>query len=73
MWIIDIRHWLNDQLVSPAEPQLRLKVKRLTEIIAWITTFDRGLLEVAVASFTRKHKEKGVESLFSRGGTVLSQ
>ncbi|MBC8208822.1 MAG: DEAD/DEAH box helicase family protein [Desulfobulbaceae bacterium] len=33
----------------------------------------RELLEVAVTSITRKHEEKGVESLFSRGGTVLSQ
>ncbi len=33
----------------------------------------RELLEVAISSITRKHEEKGVESLFSRGGTVLSQ
>jgi len=33
----------------------------------------RELLEVAVSSITRKQEEKGVESLFTRGGTVLSQ
>jgi hypothetical protein len=43
MWVIDIRHWLNEQQVEPAAPQLRLKVKKLTEIITWITSRDRGL------------------------------
>lgn len=33
----------------------------------------RSLLETAVHSITQKKEEKGVESLFSRGGTVLSK
>ena len=33
----------------------------------------QSLLETAVHSITRKKEEKGVESLFSRGGTVLSK
>lgn len=43
MWVIDIRHWLNKQQDGPAAPQLRLKVKKLAEIITWITLHDRGL------------------------------
>ena len=33
----------------------------------------RGMLEVAINSIIGKEEEKGVESLFSRGGTVLSK
>ncbi len=33
MWVIDIRHWLNEQQDGPAVPQLRLKAKKLAEII----------------------------------------
>ncbi len=43
MWVIDIRHWLNEKQDGPAAPQLRLKVKKLGEIITWITSRDRGL------------------------------
>ena len=34
MWIIDIRHWLNEQKDGPAVPELKLKVKKLAEIIS---------------------------------------
>lgn len=43
MWVIDIRHWLNEQQDGPAAPQLRRKVEKLAEIISWITSRDRGL------------------------------
>ena len=33
----------------------------------------QSLLEVAVTNIAGKSEEKGVESLFNRGGTVLSQ
>lgn len=33
MWIIDIRYWLNEEKSGPVVPQLKLKVKRLAEII----------------------------------------
>jgi len=44
MWVIDIRHWVNEQQDGPAAPQLRLKVKKLAKIITWIMSRDRGLL-----------------------------
>jgi hypothetical protein len=43
MLVIDIRHWLNEQEDGPAAPQLLRKVKKLAEIITWITSRDRGL------------------------------
>ena len=42
MWIIDIRHWLNEEKTGPAVPQLKLKVKKLAEIITYATLRDRG-------------------------------
>ncbi len=38
MWIIDIRHWLNEEKSGPAVPQLKLKVKKLAEIITYATS-----------------------------------
>ena len=38
MWYIDIRHWLDDTKTCAAVPQLRLKVKKITEIITWLTS-----------------------------------
>ena len=31
MWVIDIRHWLDETKSGPAVPQLNLKVKKLSE------------------------------------------
>ncbi|HDZ24540.1 MAG: hypothetical protein JRJ09_18570 [Deltaproteobacteria bacterium] len=43
MWIINIRHWLNEEETGPAVPQLRLKVKKLSEIITYATLRECGL------------------------------
>jgi hypothetical protein len=43
MWVIDIRHWLNDGQTGPGAPQLRLKVEKLAEIITYATARDRDL------------------------------
>lgn len=58
MWVIDIRHWLNEQLDGPALPQLRLKVKKLAEIITWITSRDRGLSAGEAPKCWRRPKRK---------------
>lgn len=42
MWIIDIRHWLNDRMDGPGAPQLKSKVKKLTEIITFATSRECG-------------------------------
>jgi len=43
MWIIDIRHWLNEEKSGPAVPQLKSKIRKLAEIITYATSRDRGL------------------------------
>ena len=43
MWVIDIRHWLNKSLDGPGVPQLKSKVKKLTEIIDFATSSDGNL------------------------------
>lgn len=44
MWSINIRNLLNEQLDGPAAPQLRFKVKKLTELISYITALESDLL-----------------------------
>jgi RNA polymerase subunit RPABC4/transcription elongation factor Spt4 len=43
MWIIDIRHWLDENLMDAGLPQLRLKVKKLGEIISYATAIEAGI------------------------------
>jgi len=38
MWVIDIRHWLNESLDGPAAPQLKKRVDKLKEIIVYATS-----------------------------------
>jgi hypothetical protein len=40
MWVIDIRHWLGENLLEAGLPQLRLKVKKLGEIISYATAIE---------------------------------
>jgi hypothetical protein len=58
MWVIDIRHWLNEQQEGSAAPQLRLKVKKLAEIIIWITSRDCGLPTGKTPKCWRRPKRK---------------
>lgn len=43
MWIIDIRHWLNEDFTGPGLPQLKFKVKKLGEIITYATAVEAGI------------------------------
>ena len=58
MWIIDIRHWLNEQKDGPAVPQLKLKVKKLAEIITYATLCDLGLFAGEAPKCWRRPKRK---------------
>jgi len=42
MWVIDIRHWLDETLTGPGLPQLKFKVKKLGEIITYATSAEVG-------------------------------
>jgi hypothetical protein len=43
MWVIDIRHWLDDSQSGPAVPRLKSKVNKLTEIIGYATSIEGGI------------------------------
>jgi hypothetical protein len=43
MWVIDIRHWLGENLLDTGLPQLRLKVKKFGEIITYATAIEAGI------------------------------
>ena len=42
MWVIDIRHWLDETQTGPGVPQLKSKVKKITEIITYATFIETG-------------------------------
>jgi hypothetical protein len=44
MWVIDIRHWLGKNLLEAGLPQLRLKVKKLGEIVSYATAIEAGIM-----------------------------
>ncbi len=43
MWVIDIRHWLNERLDGHAVPQLKSRVNKLAEIITFATSRERRM------------------------------
>jgi hypothetical protein len=43
MWVIDIRHWLDNAQTGPAVPRLKFKVKKLGEIITYATAEAAGI------------------------------
>jgi RNA polymerase subunit RPABC4/transcription elongation factor Spt4 len=43
MWVIDIRHWLGENLMDAGLPQLRFKVKKLGEIVSYATAIEAGI------------------------------
>ena len=43
MWVIDIRHMLDDNQSGPAIPRLKLKVQKLGEIITYATSKEVGI------------------------------
>jgi RNA polymerase subunit RPABC4/transcription elongation factor Spt4 len=43
MWVINIRHWLGENLLDAGAPQLRLKVKKLGEIVTYATATGVGI------------------------------
>jgi hypothetical protein len=44
MWVIAIRHWIDESLTGPVLPQLKFKVKKLGEIITYVTAVEVGII-----------------------------
>jgi len=58
MWVIDIRHWLNDNHDGPAVPRLSLKVAKMKEIIIYATSPFAGLKEIPAPRCWRRPQRK---------------
>jgi len=58
MWVIDIRHWLDESLTGPGLPQLKSKVKKLGEIITYATAVEAGIPVDVQPRCWRKPKRK---------------
>jgi hypothetical protein len=58
MWVINIRHWLDDTNSGPALPQLRFKVKKLSEIIMFATSLSNSVSAEAALKCWRRPKRK---------------
>jgi hypothetical protein len=58
MWVIDIRHWLDESLTGPGLPQLKFKVQKLGEIITYATSIEAGISVDVRLRCWRKPKRK---------------
>ncbi len=58
MWVIDIRHMLDDTQSGPAIPRLKLKVQKLVEIITFATSTEAGILISSPPACWRRPKRK---------------
>jgi hypothetical protein len=58
MWVINIQHWLNETKSGPAVPQLRLKVKKLSEIITYASSIAAGIFMESTPKCWRRPKRK---------------
>jgi hypothetical protein len=61
MWVIDIRHWLDETKTGPAVPQLRSKVKKLGEIITYATSAGAGMATGTTPKCWRRPQRKPCE------------
>jgi hypothetical protein len=58
MWVIDIRHWLNEAQTKEAVPELKNKVRHLTSIIMYATSLAVGIQVSLPPNCWRKPKKK---------------
>lgn len=63
MWVINIQHWLDETKTGPAVPQLRLKVKKLSEIIMYATSATAGIPTDSTPRCWRRPKRKPCQGL----------
>ena len=63
MWVIDIRHWLDEEMTGPAVPRLRLKVKKLSEIITYATSTAAGMATDSTPKCWRRPERKPCKGL----------
>ena len=61
MWVINIQHWLDETMSGPAVPQLRLKVKKISEIITYATSVAAGIPTESIPRCWRRPKRNPVK------------
>lgn len=63
MWVVDIRHWLNETRSGPAVPQLKSRVKNLSEIITYATSIVSDVPLVKTPKCSRRPKRRPCNGL----------
>jgi len=63
MWVINIQHWLDETKTAPAVPRLKLKVKKMAEIITYATSAAAGLPADSVPKCWRRPGRKPCEGI----------
>lgn len=63
MWVINIQHWLDETKSGPAVPQLKAKIKKLTEIITYATSECAGLPTPSVPKCWRRPGRKPCDGI----------
>ena len=58
MWVINIQHWLDETMSGPAVPQLKVKVKKLSEILIYATSVAAGIPTESIPQCWRRPKRK---------------
>lgn len=58
MWVINIQHWLDETRSGPAVSQLKLKVKKLSEIIIYATSVAAGMPTESIPKCWRRPKRR---------------
>jgi len=72
MWVINIQHWLDETRTAAAVPQLRLKVKKLAEIIIYATSSAAGMPADKIPKCWRRPKRrpcKGILDIYLNKNT----
>ena len=63
MWVIDIRHWLDETQTGPAVSGLKSKVNKLTEIISYATSIEGGISVDSPPTCWRRPKRRPCKGL----------
>jgi hypothetical protein len=71
MWVIDIRHFLDDTQTGPAVPRLKFKVKKLSEIITYATSVAAGIPVDQTPKCWRRPERKPCEGHLDIGWTRM--
>lgn len=67
MWVVDIRHWINEETEDAAAPQLVRNVERMKKIIAYTTLKATGMQEEGPLRCWKRPKRKFCKGILDTG------